>query len=133
MNEEIQNLLSKEKFARAQTEIERKKMYEFFLNAPAAIYILSGPDHVFEFTNIAAQHFLKVKGDIVGKRVKDVFPEMLSQGIITTLDEVYQSGKPFDVKEMPVVIELEKKGELKQGYYNYTMHPLKAVQKKTTS
>ncbi|HYV95263.1 MAG TPA: PAS domain S-box protein [Chitinophagales bacterium] len=123
LNEEIQNLLSKEKFARAQTEAERKKMHDFFMNLPAAVSIMTGPEHVFEFTNIASRQFIKTKGNIIGKSVKDVYPEMESQGTLKLLDEVYASGQPFEVKEMMIQVELEEKGKLKEGYYDYTLHP----------
>ncbi|MDB5104801.1 MAG: hypothetical protein JWP91_2490 [Fibrobacteres bacterium] len=82
---------------------ERAHLHALFMEAPASICITRGPDHVFEFTN---PNYLRMVGrkDIVGKSVRQVFPELEGQGIFEVLDDVYR-GNPFTVAEYSMRID----------------------------
>ena len=96
-------------------------MYALFREAPALICILRGPDHNYEFANPA---YLEATGklDIVGKSVRQAFPEFQDQGIFEILDTVYQEGKPFTVKAMP--IRLNRGHGLEESFFTFTYQPL---------
>ena len=84
-----------------QAEVERLR--EWFEQAPGAVAILRGPQHVFELANPA---YIRLIGNRnpVGQRVESVLPEIASQGFIEVLDNVYSSGTPFVGRAMPVTL-----------------------------
>ena len=79
--------------ARRERLAELGRWRELFRQAPAAVALVRGAQHVFEFANDA---YLALVGgrDIVGKPVAEALPEIPSQGFTDLLDGVYRSGKP---------------------------------------
>ncbi len=105
-------------FANAKKEEkENTLLHQFFNTAPAAMCILSGPDHVFEFTNPGfATLFGRI--NVMGKTVQNCFPEVEQQGFIQLLDNVYKSGNPFVGNQVPVML-----ADTKLQYYNFIYQP----------
>ena len=50
--EERRQLLARGQAARAEAEEERARMYELFMQAPATMTVLGGPEHRFKFANV---------------------------------------------------------------------------------
>ncbi len=98
-------------------ESERHRFYDLFLQAPLAIGILKGPDHVYVLGN---NRYLKLigKSNILGKTVKEVLPEVVPQGFIEILDQVYKTGNSFSANEMLVYLDLKGDGQLTAFYLN---------------
>ena len=82
---------------------QRAHLHALFMEAPASICITRGPEHVFEFANPNYLRMVGRKG-IVGKSVREVFPELEAQGIYGILDDVYR-GTPFTVAEYSLRID----------------------------
>ncbi|MEP6677001.1 MAG: PAS domain S-box protein, partial [Ferruginibacter sp.] len=99
-------------------ESERDQFFEMFLNAPSAIGMLKGTDHVFEMVN---KPYLKLIGkkDIIGKPVAEVLPEISEQGFIDILDSVYATGQSYTGTEALVKLDKEGNGELTDAYLNF--------------
>ncbi|UVW29302.1 response regulator [Massilia sp. H6] len=89
----------------AQRLLASQSMYlhRLFNQAPAAIAVTHGPDHVFELVN---NTYLDIVGrcDLVGRTVREVFPEIGVQGYFDLLDNVYTSGEPYIGRHQPVTI-----------------------------
>jgi PAS domain S-box-containing protein len=87
------------------------------------IAILSGPDHVFEFTNPA---YLELIGrhDVVGRRVRDVLPELEAQGTVALLDTVYTTGEPFVGRQMPVAFQRQAGAPPETRYMDFVYQPV---------
>lgn len=113
--------------AQEQAEIERSRLREFFMKAPALIAVTSGPNHIYEFANSA---HLQVTGrkeeEIIGKPLREVFPELEGQGFLEILDAAYQTGVAFAGNEMPTLINV--KGTIYEAFFNYVHQPLKNAQ-----
>jgi hypothetical protein len=75
-----------------------------FMQAPAVIAVLKGPQHTFELANAM---YLQLIGDrdVVGKPVREALPEL--EGFFELLDEVYNTGEPFIGNELPAKIQKE--------------------------
>jgi PAS domain S-box-containing protein len=86
-------------------------------DAPSFISLLRGPNYVFEMANT---EFMSIVGnrDIIGKTVREAIPELEGQGFREILDEVYQTGKPFIGREMPVKL-LDRDGVLRNSYVSF--------------
>jgi PAS domain S-box-containing protein len=122
-----QHLLAYEQAARAEAEAAQARLYEFFMQTPAAMTILRGPEHRVEFANpLAFRH--RDRADILGKTAREVRPELVEQGILAILDEVYTSGTPFIGTEFPLRVDLRGDGMLEEAYYNFVYQPLRSAQ-----
>jgi PAS domain S-box-containing protein len=101
---------------------ERKRLSDLFMNAPVAMCILKGKDHVFELANPV---YLEKTGktSVTGKKAREVFPELEQQGYFRSLDHVFETGEPLAGNEMLIEIDREGNGELTQLYQNMLQQP----------
>ncbi len=56
------------------------RLWSFFQQAPGMIAMISGPEHIYEFAN-AAYLDLIGRHDVIGRKVRDVAPELEHQGL----------------------------------------------------
>lgn len=111
--------------AKIQAEVERSRLQEFFRKAPALIAVTKGGDHVYEFVNTAHQQVVgRSEAELIGKPMKEIFPELQGQGFFEALDEVYQTGKTFVGNEMPATYDRYNNGIIYQGFFNCVYQPL---------
>ncbi|MGZ8550270.1 MAG: PAS domain S-box protein [Chitinophagaceae bacterium] len=99
-------------------KIEKKRFEDLYLQAPSCMGILKGPDHVYEMANPLYLQLIDKK-DIIGKTVKEVLPELESQGVFEFLNEVYSTGKSFSANEMLLKFDFQGTGELVDRYLNF--------------
>ncbi len=116
-----------ERSLRAEAELERGRLRESFTLAPAAMALLSGPEHRFTFVNSA---YLKMAGrdrtdQLIGKTVREALPELEGQGIVELLDQVYQTGKPVAGTERET--RLNRHGAEELAYLSFSYHPMRNV------
>ncbi|UPZ14852.1 PAS domain-containing sensor histidine kinase [Flavobacterium humidisoli] len=99
-------------------ETERLQFFNIYSQAPSYMGILNGPNHVYELANELYLQLID-KRDIIGKAVKEVLPELETQGIFEILDNVYQTGESFCANEMPITFDRYSDGKLKDVYLNF--------------
>ncbi len=106
-----------------ELETERAKLAYLFTKAPSFVAVLNGPNHVFEMTNPA---YLKLIGhrDVVGKTVREALPEVISQGFISLLDNVYQTGEAYIGREVAIQLQWEPQGPLEQRFLDFVYQPI---------
>ncbi|GAB5352384.1 sensor histidine kinase [Qipengyuania sp. 483] len=101
---------------------ESRRLTEFFDQAPGFVAVLGGPGHVFEMANTA---YLDLVGrtDIVGRTVEEALPEVVDQGFVNILDEVYRSGEPYIGKREQVMLNTadDEAGAIR--YLNFIFQP----------
>jgi len=112
-----------ERRLRAEVEFERNQLRDAFAQAPAAMALLSGPDQKFIFVN---QAYLEMTGRersaIVGRTVQEALPELVDQGFLDLLGQVFQTGKPFFAKACEV--RLTRAGKSEQLYVDFTYYAM---------
>jgi len=116
---------AKELLARVASQLKLVKLRRatetnvrnLFMQAPAVICVLRGPQHVYELSNTLHQQLIGDR-DIVGKPVRQALPELEGTGIYELLDEVYKTGEPFIANEMPVTLQ-KANGELEERILNF--------------
>ncbi len=116
----------------AATEAERSRLYELFMQAPAGIALLEGPDLVYRMAN---QEYYKILGRsprILGKPGRVAFPEGIEQGIWDLLDGLYASGEVYVGKEFRALIDMQGNGKLTEQYYDFVFQPVKAHARQVT-
>jgi PAS domain S-box-containing protein len=104
-------------------ERERAYLKDIFMQAPAFMATLRGPQHVFEMMN-PPYHQLVGYRDILGKPVAEALPEVVAQGFISLLDQVYRTGEPFIGKDMRLVLQTTPDGPLEERFIDFAYQPL---------
>jgi PAS domain S-box-containing protein len=112
--------------ALAEARIERSRLHEVFMQAPAAITVLDGPDHVFSVVNPLYRELLGGR-DVQGKTVREGLPELEGQGFYELLDRVFESGKPFSAHESLVRLDRDGDGVPEDLFVDFVYQPLKSA------
>ncbi|SDT59928.1 PAS domain S-box-containing protein [Mucilaginibacter mallensis] len=118
------------KAAREADRLIQKKLQEndnnlrlIILQAPVAIAIFRGPEYVVEIANARA---LELWGrrlpQVLNKPILQAMPELLDQGIKQLLDNVFNTGEVFSVKELP--IQLFRNRKMTTAYIDFVYDPL---------
>lgn len=110
--------------ALVQAEVERRRLEEIFLRAPAAVVLTRGPDHVIEFANPA---FFATLGapECIGVPARQAFPEVEGQGYFEVLDQVYATGEPYSATEAPVFVDRRGDGTPEEAFFSFTYQPVR--------
>ena len=116
-----------ERKLRAAAESERSRLHDLFMQAPAAIGFLSGPEHRFTFVNL---DYVKLTGrkraeDFVGKTVREAIPELEGQGLFELLDGVYNTGVPYIATARKVILNRGAHGQPENTYFDFIYQPMR--------
>ncbi|MCU1678112.1 MAG: luxQ 3, partial [Frankiales bacterium] len=69
-------------------------------DSPALVAIMTGPEHVFAYTNPAYDEFAGRPS--LGHPVREVFPELEGQGFFELLDQVFTTGETVRLDDAPI-------------------------------
>ncbi|WP_242917804.1 PAS domain-containing sensor histidine kinase [Pontibacter liquoris] len=116
---EITQQVIAEKKVTAIREIEKK--YSLFMQAPVAVYIVTGPENIVELVNDEMLKLLSRTSDIIGKPLFVSIPEITTYGFPELLDQVRETGQPFYAEAYPS--KLNKDGQEALCYYNFVYQP----------
>jgi signal transduction histidine kinase/CheY-like chemotaxis protein len=108
---------------RVVEESHARRLASVFEQAPAAIALLRGPDHVFEQANAFYLELVQ-RRSVVGLPVRQALPEVVHQGIIELLDQVYRTGVAYRARALPVVINRGADGAPQQCAFDFVYQPL---------
>jgi len=86
---------------------------------PAGIAVSAGPEHRLTFFNEQFQANAGGRAQL-GEPVAACLPEIVVQGFVAVLDEVYRTGQPFDSREMPIDVLNPATDRLDTRYYDFT-------------
>lgn len=92
-------------------------------NSLLGMAILKGNTHVFEFANAAYKEIVD-REIIIGKPIRELFPEIEQQGYWQILDKVFETGEPFIYNEFPVDLKSNAESKLEKRYLNLVIQPL---------
>ena len=105
-----------------QADREINWLRQIFLEAPALVAVVRGPEHRFELANPLFQAATGNR-NVVGHTMHEVFPELAAQGFVELLDRVYATGKPVSAQEQRVL--LQRDAEDQELFVNFTYQPLR--------
>ena len=108
-----------------ELQMERARLEFVFQQAPAFLAVLRGPQHVFELVNAA---YLQLIGgrQVVGRPLAEALPEVVEQGFLQLLDQVYRTGETYVGKETEVHLPQES-GGLEPRFLTFVYLPLTGV------
>ena len=108
--------------ARRRVEAESEDFRRLFAQAPSAIAVLHGPDHVFTFANDA---YLRLVGgrDLIGRTVAEALPEVVGQGFVALLDSVLQDGERIAMQGARIMLQ-QPGGDEVEAFLDFTYQPV---------
>lgn len=109
--------------AKRKMQEEGDRQRRLFQQAPGFIAGLIGPEHVFEFTNSAFERLFGAR-QLIGRRVRDAYPELDGQGFFEALDEVYTTGRRRVFSEAPMTLQPHPEQVLETYYLNFIYEPV---------
>ncbi len=109
--------------ARKELEVVAKVIQNLYLNAPAFICSLRGPEHIYELVNPAYQNLFG-NIELSGKRFFETSPELKGQSIYKLLNHVFKTGKSFVGTEQVFHISKDLNQEPAPAYLNFSVQPI---------
>ena len=105
-----------------QAEIERLR--DLFDQSPGFVAILHGQRHVFEIANTA---YRQLVGDrpLLGLPVGEALPEVVAQGFIDLLDQVYRTGEPYIGRGISVMLKVAPDLPEEERFLDFAYQPLR--------
>lgn len=97
---------------------ERERLKRFFLQAPAGICVLGGPDLIFELVNPRYQQLFPGR-ELMGKPMLAAVPEVRGAPIWDVLQDVYQTGNTFEGNELLIPLARTEEGPVEDRYFNF--------------
>ena len=110
--------------ARLAAERAGEHLTRTFEQAPVAIAVLEGAEHRFTLAN-PSYRALSGGRELLGRTVREAFPELAGQGIFELLDRVFESGEPHVAEELRVRLGHPSEGEAPERVLNFVYHPLR--------
>lgn len=104
-------------------EAVREGIRNILENIPVAISLTRGPQHRIDMQNAFSRRLLNGR-DLEGMTVENALPETRAQGFIDILDRVYESGKPFMGKAMPLVYDVDGTGIATEHFFDVSYQPI---------
>ncbi|WP_205500137.1 PAS domain-containing protein [Rufibacter psychrotolerans] len=122
-NEQMSLLSDQVQQAYQKAEDQRQTLERLIMQAPAIFAILKGPEHRFELVNPQYQQLMPGR-ELTGKTVAEALPEVVAQGFVGILDNVFTTGKPFVAEEIGVELDWHNTGQTETAYFTTTYQPL---------
>jgi PAS domain S-box-containing protein len=118
----------KERQLLAEAEAERRKLRDLFEQAPAAIGMMTGPEHVWTYLNPQYVRLLgrSHPGELLNRRICDTLPEIGPQGFIDLLDRVYRTGERYVGVEVLAKL-VTPSGDTRDGYFDFVYQPIRGA------
>ena len=119
---ERERLTVQEAAALSRAEEAEDRLHRVYQQAPVAMALLSGPDHVVEFAN---RRYREIVGHrpIRGLPIREALPELGGQDIFEVLDSVFASRRPHHAFERAVRLD-RGGGTPEERFFNVMYQPL---------
>lgn len=110
--------------ARIAAEAARDRLDHILAAVPTAIAVMRGPDHIYELVNPTYCQ-LAGKHELLGRPVRDVFPQVAESGFTELLNYVYSSGESTATPERHVSFDKNMDGTTYEGFFSSFFAPLR--------
>jgi two-component system, sensor histidine kinase len=104
--------------ARADAERERRRLERLFMQAPAAICILNGPDLIYELVNPSYQQLFPERR-LLGRPILEALPEIKDNPVYRTFRRVYETGESHHEQALLIPFIHPESGQLEDRYFNF--------------
>ena len=101
-----------------------EQLRQILAQSPALIATVEGPEHRFAFTNPGYSAMTEHRA-LLGHPLAECFPELVGQGFLAALDQVYRTGEAFGGQETPLVLTHPDTGERRKFYVDFSYQSLR--------
>lgn len=115
---EIADTISEASVTQADVERQGERLFQFFMQAPAGICILDGPDLRFEMVNPRYQQLFPGR-KLMELPILTALPELAGTPVLDILNRVYLTGKFYEAFELMVPLARTTTGPLENRYFNF--------------
>jgi PAS domain S-box-containing protein len=133
---EVERLLAESERQRAdldganlRLQASEARLRDVFDQAPMAVAVLSGPDHVYTVASPMYSRYLGGR-PLVGRAFREAVPEPGGQRVALLMDQVYQTGEPIVKREQVVPLDRDGAGELTDYLFDISYQPLRDAEGK---
>ncbi|MDB5267646.1 MAG: hypothetical protein JWP58_686 [Hymenobacter sp.] len=102
---------------------QQRLLTQVLSQVPASVATLEGPEHRFTFFNTNYQALAGGRARL-GRTAAEVLPEVVGQGFIELLNEVFATGQPYVGVEMPALLYDAVTGQPGQRFIDFVYQPL---------
>jgi len=119
---EAQKLEAEREQLLTQVQLERSRLTDVFEQAPMAVAVLTGPDHIY---TIVSPAYARYAGNrtLIGRAFRDAVPEAAEAVLL--MDRVYRTGEPVRRAEEVVPIDRDGDGVPEEYIFNVSYQPLR--------
>lgn len=110
---------------------ETRRLRNLLENTPGFTAVLLGPELRFGMAN-AAYRRLTGNRPLVGLTIKEALPEVIDQGFVAILEEVYRSGEPDFGRQEQMFLQMQPDAEPEQVYLEFVYQPIVDVERQVT-
>lgn len=110
---------------------QRNAMHALYAHAPGFIATSTGPDHRFSFANDSYRRFV-ARDNLLGRTVVEALPELVEQGFLRILDDVYNTGEPYRGTGVPMGIFVPETNAIDVRYCDFVYQPVRNANGKIT-
>jgi signal transduction histidine kinase len=108
--------------AKLKVEQSERNVRNMIIQAPVAMCILLGPEHVVEVANgLMIELWGKPVAAVMNKPIFEGLPDAREQGLEQLLSDVYNTGVTFKANERPII--LVRNGKTEPVYQNFVYEP----------
>lgn len=105
--------------ARVAFQRERDRLKRFFMQAPAGICILDGPELVYELINPGYEQLLPGR-KLLGRPIFEALPELIDTPLEEVLQNVYRTGTSYVMNELLVPLATYEGGPTTERYFTFS-------------
>ncbi|MBB2757871.1 UNVERIFIED_ORG: PAS domain S-box-containing protein [Xanthomonas campestris] len=119
----VTNEVTDRKVAQNRLADEHERLIRLFEQAPMFMAFLSGPQHRVEFANPCYSRLIGHR-DVIGKPLAEALPDLVEQGHLHRLDEVYQSGRAYAANALAYNVQAEPGGPVERRLLDLVYQPI---------
>jgi PAS domain S-box-containing protein len=111
--------------AEAALRVSETRLRDVFEQAPVAVAVLAGPEHVYTVMSPRYASFVPVGRAALGRPFREAVPEIEGQGVAELMDRVFHTGEPFFAHEQLVRLDRDHDGTPEEYYFDIGYQPLR--------
>jgi PAS domain S-box-containing protein len=104
--------------AKVAFQQERDRLKNFFMQAPAGVCILDGPELVYELVNPAYQQLLPGR-KLLDRPIFEAMPELVGTPLKEVLLNVYRTGESYEINELLIPVAEYEGGPTQDRYFSF--------------
>ncbi|MFI5158594.1 MAG: PAS domain S-box protein [Sphingobacteriales bacterium] len=101
-----------------RVRVQQQRLERFFMQAPAGVSILSGPEFVFELVNPLYQQLFPGRS-LLNNSLLTAIPEVEGTAVWHILQDVYHTGKTFEGRELLIPLARTADGLVEDRYFDF--------------